>query len=538
MSQGYGFMIALILGLWSALTQYCSNALTLNIQDPIITGLITGLVVHNPTIGLAVGGTLELMSLGLWTYGGTLVPDFMSGSLIGTAVAALSKGTVSQAVGAGIAVAVPISLLMSQMDVLAYSINSAFNHGADHFCDVKSERGITWMHWICLLPECLSRFIPITLAVWLGAAPLQRVISSIPAWLTNGLSAMGNILPAVGFGILLSFLPLEKWWSFFLVGYACFAYLNMPLIGIAALAFAVVFIYTSLKNGRKTEEKVVGTVENKAAGTASSPVTRRDFMKMAWRHNMSFEVSWSYERMQAVGFAWSMMPVLRKIYPDDDEYFKNIKRHLQFFNSNSYIGSPIIMGAVCALEEKKETALADSLKISLMGPFAGIGDTIVAVLVKPIVAVFAASFALSGNAFGAVLVFLLGVWWFYFRFLGFDIGHRQGVDLVNQMAHGSIEKLTEAASQVGLFVIGGFIPSILSGVTTKVQFTKKVLVEGKQIVQTVKLQDTFDKILPYAIPLMLVFLVYWLIKKKHWKTMNVLLLVIVLGIVLGALKVL
>lgn len=538
-SQGYSLLVAIILGIWGGITMYSINGTTGTLQDPIVTGLFTGLIVHNIPAGLAVGATLELMSLGLWTYGGALVPDFMSGALIGTAVAALSKGTLTQNVATGIAVAVPISLLMSQLDVLSYSINVAFIHEADRYCEMENEKGIILMHWLGFVPQFFSRFIPITLAIWLGAAPLQTLIAHIPTWLINGLGSMGAILPAVGFGILLTYLPLEKWWSFCILGFVCFAYLNMPLIGIAALAFAVVFIYSSLTTKKNAGDDTVEVVENiVAADEAPSPVTRRDFMKTVWRHNTSFEISWNYERMQALGFAYSMMPVLRKIYPDRHEYFMNLKRHLQFFNSNTIIGSPIIMGAVCALEEKKETALADNLKIGLMGPFAGIGDTIVAVLMKPIVAVFAASFALSGHSFGAVLMLLLGACWFYFKFLGFDIGHRQGVGLVNQMAQGALDRITEAASQVGLFVIGGFIPSILSGVTTKVQFIKKIMVNGKQVVQTVKLQDSFDKILPYAIPVMLVFLVYWLVKQKHWKVLNVLLLVIVLGIVFGALRIL
>jgi mannose/fructose/N-acetylgalactosamine-specific phosphotransferase system component IID len=538
-SQGYSLLAAIILGIWGGITMYSVNGTTGTLQDPIVTGLFTGLIVHNVPAGLAVGATLELMSLGLWTYGGTLVPDFMSGALIGTAVAALSKGTMVQNVATGIAVAVPVSLLMSQLDVLSYSIDVALIHGADRYCETENEKGMIWMHWLGLIPQFFSRFIPITLAIWLGAAPLQTLISRIPTWLINGLGTMGAILPAVGFGILLTYLPLEKWWSFLVMGFVCFAYLNMPLIGIAAVAFAVVFIYSSLKNRKKVDESATDVVENTAtADEAPSPVTRRDFMKTVWRHNMSFEVSWNYERMQALGFTYSMMPVLRKIYPDKDEYFANLKRHLQFFNSNTIIGSPIIMGAVCALEEKKETALADNLKIGLMGPFAGIGDTVVAVLMKPIFAVFAASLALSGHSLGAVLMLFLGLCWFYFKFVGFDIGHRQGAGLVKQMAQGSLDRITEGASQIGLFVIGGFIPSILSGVTAKVQFIKKVVLDGKQVVQTVKLQDTFDKILPYAIPLMLVFLVYWLVKQKHWKILNVLLLVIVLGIVLGAFRIL
>ncbi len=536
-SQSYSLLVAIILGVWGGITMYSINGTNWNLQDPIVTGLVAGLVVHNTAVGLSVGATLELMSLGLWTYGGTLVPDFMSGALVGTVVAVLSRGTLARSVTSGIAVAVPVSLLMSQLDILLYSGSVAFIHGADRSCERKNEKGITLMHWIGIIPQFLSRFVPVTLVVWLGTVPLQKILSGIPGWLTSGFNVMSSILPAVGFGVLLTYLPLEKWWSFFLLGFICFAYLKMPLIGIAVLGLALAIIYDSMVS-REASEPEPTEEETMVTGSALIPVTRRDFMKMVWRHNLSFELSWNYERMQALGFAWSMMPVLRKIYPDDDEYFRNVKRHLQFFNSNSIIGSPLIMGAVCALEEKKETVLADSLKISLMGPLASIGDTIVAVLMKPVTAVFAASLALSGNAFGAVLILLLGACWFCFRFLGFGLGYRQGAGLIQQIARGYLDRMTETASQVGLFVVGGFIPGVLSGVTTPLEFTRNVAVQGRRVVQTVKLQAVFDKIVPDAVPLILVFLVYWLIKKKHWSNLNVLLFIILLGIVFGAFRIL
>jgi mannose/fructose/N-acetylgalactosamine-specific phosphotransferase system component IID len=128
------------------------------------------------------------------------------------------------------------------------------------------------------------------------------------------------------------------------------------------------------------------------------------------------------------------------------------------------------------------------------------------------------------------------VW--YVRFPGFWLGYRQGLNLIKQISSGFVGRFTEYVGMAALVVMGAFVPSILSGVTTKVQFTKTVLMEGKQIAQTVKLQDTFDKILPFAIPVALTFLVYWLLKKKHWTNVRVLVLLIVLGILLGAFKIL
>jgi PTS system mannose-specific IID component len=175
-----------------------------------------------------------------------------------------------------------------------------------------------------------------------------------------------------------------------------------------------------------------------------------------------------------------------------------------------------------------------------MGPFAGIGDTIDAVLLKPLLAVFAASLALQGNTSSVwiMLVGWLGIVWFFLKFPGFWLGYHQGLNLVKQVSSGFVARFTEYVSMAALVVMGAFVPSILSGVTTKVQFAKTVLLEGKQVEQIVKLQDAFDKILPYAIPVVLTFLVYWLLKKRHWTNVRVLVLMIVLGILLGAFNIL
>jgi len=102
----------------------------------------------------------------------------------------------------------------------------------------------------------LSRAIPLFFAIWLGAGPIQNLVSAIPAWLTNGFTAMGHLLPALGFGILLTYLPLPKYWGFFILGFVLFAYLKMPLIGIMLAILAVVAIYNYLSSRIERVESV------------------------------------------------------------------------------------------------------------------------------------------------------------------------------------------------------------------------------------------------------------------------------------------
>jgi len=468
----------------------------------------------------------------------------MTGAIVGTAVAALSNEPLSVAITQGIAVAVPVSLLMTQLDILGRSITTVFIHGADHYAETHNERGIVWMHWLGQLPWGLSRAIPLFFAIWLGAGPIQNLVSVIPAWLTNGFTAMGHLLPALGFGILLTYLPLPKYWGFFVLGFVLFAYLKMPLIGIMLAVLAVVAIYNYLSSRIERVESVQAEeMGEEELVTGPQPleetnVTRRDLVTAMLRHNFTLQLSWNYERMQALGFAYSIMPILKKVYPNEDEYFEAIKRHLNFYNTNPSLGSPTIFGAACALEEQKQPEVADSIKVALMGPLAGIGDTIAAILMKPIFAVFAASMALSGNWFGAVLMLLLGFIYFYVMFPGFWLGYNQGINLVKTAGSRALTTITDLASMFALGVMGGFIPSILASVKTPLKFARTVVVEGKTVEQVVEIQTFLDQLLPYLLPLTFVFLVYWLLRSRKWSILQILFLLVVIGIVCGALGIL
>jgi len=534
----YGVGVALFLAAYSYFSIIALLGPAWQFYDPIVAGLITGIVTGNAPLGLAVGGTLELMSLGLWTYGGATVPDFFTGAVIGTAVGALSKQPLSVAITEGLAVAVPVALFMTQLDILGRAATTVFIHGADRFAEKQDERGVSLMHALGNIPWGLSRAIPIFFAIWLGAGPLQSLMTKIPSWLTVGLSTMGHILPALGFGILLTYLPFKKWWAFFVLGFVLYGYLKIPLIGIAIAALAIVLIYNSVTIKEEVPEKAKEAEKITEKPAVKSNVTRGDLVNAMWRHNLTLQLSWNYERMQALGFCWSIMPILRKVYPNKDDYFVAIKRHLNFYNTNPMIGSPTIFGAACALEEQKQPQAVDDIKVALMGPFAAIGDTIAAILMKPIFAVFAAGMALNGNWFGAILMLILGFIWFYVMFPGFWFGYNQGKNLVQTVGSKFLTTFSNLASMAALIVVGGFIPSILGSVKTPIQFTRSLVVEGQTVQQVVNIQSILDSILPYMIPLALVFLVYWLLKTRRWTILKVLLLLVVIAIVLGALKIL
>lgn len=242
---GYSIWIALVLALWAYIGVVTWLGPGLWWQESLIAGFVTGIVVGNIPLGLTVGASLTLLSLGLWTYGGATIPDFQTGAIVGTAIGALGGGF-----AAGFAIALPTALLMTQMDVLGRAVTTVFIHGADHYVEEDNERGVSAMHLLGQLPWGLSRAIPVFLAVWLGAGPIQSLIKAAPAWFNSGMAAVGHVLPALGFALLLSMLPLRRFWPFLLIGFVLFAYLSIPIIGIAILAVAVGFLVNWVQQTR------------------------------------------------------------------------------------------------------------------------------------------------------------------------------------------------------------------------------------------------------------------------------------------------
>ncbi len=215
---------------------------------PLIAGFLTGLIVGDVKTGMLIGGTLELMSLGVYTYGGATVPDYMLGAILGTY---FGKGGNFDV---GIALAIPAALLMTQVDILNRFLNFVFVHRADRYAEAGDVKGFErMMVWTSHMIWGFSRAIPVFLAIALGEPVVKNVSAFFDAfpWINKGITAAGGILPAIGFAMLLKILPVEKYPAFLLVGFVLFAYLKMPLVGIALCGVALAAIYQYLKYEKK-----------------------------------------------------------------------------------------------------------------------------------------------------------------------------------------------------------------------------------------------------------------------------------------------
>ncbi|MFC6170644.1 PTS mannose/fructose/sorbose/N-acetylgalactosamine transporter subunit IIC [Loigolactobacillus jiayinensis] len=235
--------------------------------SPLFGGAITGLIMGDLTTGLAVGATLQLMTLGVATYGGATVPDFLTGSVMGTAYAIIA----SKGVAYGIGLAVPIGLLMTQLDILARMSNTFFQHRADKFANEGNYRGVERQNIYGMIPWVLSRAVPVIVGLVFGQSVVTAINNFIPQWFMQGLESAGMILPAMGIAILMRYLPLKNYWPFFIIGFVLMAYFSksFSILGVALIGLAMAGLY--LMFGTKPSAPTSGSQNTKPAPAATDP---------------------------------------------------------------------------------------------------------------------------------------------------------------------------------------------------------------------------------------------------------------------------
>lgn len=238
------FLVALLLGLWSGVAMVL-NLTGLGVRTALLSGVIAGLLVGDVGLGFEIGATCLLMSVGFYTYGGATVPDYVTGAMFGTVIAAESGS-----LDAGLVTAASLSLLMTQMDILGRASTTVFQHLADKALADNSIAKFEMWTLAGTLPWILSRAVPVFVGV-LAVDALAGIAAAADSivWVSNGLAVVGKALPAVGFALLLSYMDIKKYWPFMIVGYVMFAYMGVGTLGLALVGAAAGALYIGTAKG-------------------------------------------------------------------------------------------------------------------------------------------------------------------------------------------------------------------------------------------------------------------------------------------------
>ena len=264
--------------------------------------------------------------------------------------------------------------------------------------------------------------------------------------------------------------------------------------------------------------------------TTGYKLTKADFQQINRRNLVGFQAGWNYERMQHSGYLWIILPQLRKIYGDNTEALKTACRTQcsPFFNTSNFLNT-IITGIDLAIEETDGLEGMDtvaSLKTGLMGPLASIGDSIFGSLLPTIFGALAANMAMQGNPLGIFIWIAVNIVVDWFRCKQTYIAYDQGIKLVTTMSD-KLNAITDAATVMGVFMVGALISTNVGIVLTITPDIGGVVID---------VQDILNNICPKLVPAALVGFVYWLLGRKGMTSTKAIFIVLVIGIVLGALE--
>ncbi|HGX4973299.1 TPA: mannose/fructose/sorbose PTS transporter subunit IID [Escherichia coli] len=241
-----------------------------------------------------------------------------------------------------------------------------------------------------------------------------------------------------------------------------------------------------------------------------------DMVSMFLRSNLQ-QASFNFERIHGLGFCYDMIPAIKRLYPLKEDQVAALRRHLVFFNTTPAVCGPVI-GVTAAMEEARangaeiDDGTINGIKVGLMGPLAGVGDPLVWGTLRPITAALGASLALSGNILGPLLFFFifnavrLAMKWY-----GLQLGFRKGVNIVSDMGGNVLQKLTEGASILGLFVMGVLVTKWTS-INVPLVVSQTHAADGSTVTMTV--QNILDQLCPGLLALGLTLLMVRLLNKK------------------------
>ena len=533
-------MQCILIGLWTGI---CLTGMLTGtyLTRCLVMAAGVGAILGDLETGLMMGAAGELAFLGFGvSSGGSVPPNPVGPGIIG-AIIAITMKQKGMDVDAALAYSFPFAVLIQFFITGIYTFSTGLVEKAEIAVEKGSYRQFKLMaNATILLFICLGFLIGFTSAFQAGN--LEMLISLIPQWLSDGLAAAGKILPAVGFAVILSIMVTKEIVPFLFLGYVAAAYLEMPVIGIALSAAALALIEFFRDTREYGEEKMRksgpsgspkgGGLENPpecGAVPLSDTDLRRLSRKTAFRAYF-LQNGYNYGNYEGLSYANIMFPALRKLYPKETDFRRALKDSISYCSVNPNFLPILTSIHLVTLNRGLSTKATRDIRLALMGPLAGIGDSLVQFCFAPVFSTIGASMASQGLIAGPI-VFLLGMNLLLIGLKSFSesLGYRLGTSLTETLKD-SLEPVSRAARMVGSAVIAGLA-------VTNVDIQTAVVFQS-QGAEAFALQSFLDTLMPGLLPVLYTGLMYALIKRKGWSMYRLVGLTLALGIGLSVLGIL
>ena len=254
--------------------------------------------------------------------------------------------------------------------------------------------------------------------------------------------------------------------------------------------------------------------------TPAAALDKKTLNKMVWR-SLNLQGSFNYERMQAAGWLYGILPGLEKIHTDEEDLKLSMSHNLEFFNTHPFLVT-FVMGIILSLEQQKaDINTIRAVRVAAMGPLGGIGDAIFWFTLVPIAAGICSNMAIQGSVAGPILFLLIfNLVQFAVRFFLMHWSYSLGTKAI-ELLTANAKEFTRAASLLGVFIVGA-LTSNYGGTTINM-----VIENGES---PIVIQSILDGVLPKMIPLGLTLGLYFLMKKKGWTPVKCIAALLVLGL--------
>lgn len=511
---------------------------------PLVAGFLVGLILGDPAQGTLIGAAINVPYLGFISAGGNLPADAGLAGWVGTTIALASGLDPTKAV----TIAFGLGLLGTIIFYGRMAADSVFAHWADARAEKADIAGVAFMN---LVPGQVFlfafSFIPVFLLALNGPSAVQDALNALPIWTVNGLVIAGGILPAIGIALNMRFIFRGSAIPYFFIGYILMTatHGSISLVVVAALGLALAYLHLSFVR-RDAPAPAEAAAEAAAAQAASAqagsspagkmPVagpglairlTRGDLVKSWALWTFFAHANYNYERLQGTGFAHAMTPIIKRLYTTEDDIRAALKRHLVFFNTEPNFGN-VVHGTVIAMEEQRANGAAidddaiNSVKSGLMGPMAGIGDTLSQSTITPILLALGIGIAggkasgtvvptltgATGNPLGPIIyVALVSIVIVAIGYTAWMQGYSRGRMFITEiLKSGAIDRVLIGAGVMGNMVLGALAASFVV-----VNLAPTVTIAGAQM----NLQAAvLDPLFPGALALGLVVMTWWLLRRR------------------------
>lgn len=221
------------------------------LSRPLITGMLTGLLLGDIQQGIIIGATLQLIFMGINGVGAAVPPDQTIGTLIATAFSILS----GQGTELALTLAIPVAIASQALDIFGKTITTVLQHMADKFTDKRDYNKVSLSHYAGIIVTFLRVSIIVFPAIYFGVDVVTNLLDKVPPFILRGLEVSGGLLPAVGFGMLLTMLNIPYLFPFYLIGFALATFTGFSTVGVTLLAVCIAILIDYFRKNKVQESK-------------------------------------------------------------------------------------------------------------------------------------------------------------------------------------------------------------------------------------------------------------------------------------------